>query len=260
MATARRTPAKGHRNVHEIRAPSSASELSLDLVRAQEEERKRISRELHDETGQGLMVLRLCLGALADEVREADTKSKIQQAMELLDHTIGDLRRLISRLSPRALEELGLLAAIRKEGRELSRNTGMKAHLDLPQKIEGLDQETQLTVYRCLQEALHNITKHAQAENFSVRLETGGSGLSLQIEDDGVGLSKKANAREGKYGLVGMKERVAALGGTVLLRSRKTKGTVLYVKLPVAGKGTMGRSMGREVVTFMKGVVARQAS
>jgi len=258
MAAGRRTYAKGHKNVHEFCAPSS--DLSLDLVRVQEEERKRISRELHDETGQGLMVLRLCLGALAEEVGESDTRSKIHQAMELLDHTIGDLRRLISRLSPRALEELGLLAAIRKEGRELSRNTGMKAHLDLPQRMEGLDQETQLTVYRCLQEALHNITKHAQAKNFSVRLEAEGSRLSLQIEDDGVGLSKKTNVREGRYGLIGMKERVAALGGTVFLRSRKAKGTVLNVKVPLAGGPAVRRSSGREVITFMKGVVARRAS
>ncbi|PYT52536.1 MAG: histidine kinase, partial [Acidobacteria bacterium] len=104
-------------------------ELSRHLVQAQEEERKRISRELHDEAGQGLMVLRLYLGTLVSESPNPELRMKIEEAMSMLDLTIGDLRRIIARLSPRMLEELGLMAAIRKEARELSKSTGMRPRL-----------------------------------------------------------------------------------------------------------------------------------
>ena len=105
------------------------SELSRHLLRAQEKERKRISRELHDGTGQGLMVLRLYLAMLASDGQSPESRAKIQEALQLLDHTVEDLRRIISRLSPRVLEEMGLLAAIRKEVLELAKNTGMRFEL-----------------------------------------------------------------------------------------------------------------------------------
>src|SRR5207247_7422657 len=88
-----------------------------------------------------------------------------------LDRTIGDLRRLMARLSPRTLEEIGLVAAIRKEARELSRGTGMQARLDLPSNLRELDDDIELAVYRAVQEALNNIAKHSQAKRFSVQLE-----------------------------------------------------------------------------------------
>ena len=214
--------------------PALLSDLSRHLLRAQEEERKRISRELHDEAGQGLMVLRLHLGMLAAGA-DAALNRKIEEAMDMLDGTIADLRRLITRLSPRVLEELGLLPAIRKEARELSKTTGMKAHLELPDVVAGLDHEIEIAVYRAVQEALNNIAKHAQAEQFWVQLDVVDGCIRVRVEDDGVGFGRNGSSISGRsFGLVGMRERIAALAGSVRIQSRKGRGTRVKVIVPVA--------------------------
>jgi len=229
-----RLPAKGSASVHDRNGAGAQSELSRHLLQAQEEERKRISRELHDETGQGLMVLRLYLGMLAGDSDSPQLKLKVEEAMTMLDRTIGDLRRIIARLSPRTLEELGLLAAIRKEVRELAKNTGMKAQINLPDTLGEVDREIEIAIYRSVQESLHNIAKHSQAKNFSLEVENQHGALCLLVDDDGIGFSGKGNPRRQSFGLLGMRERIAALGGTVRVRSRSGRGTRLRVMLPVA--------------------------
>ena len=228
---------KRQNSAHEPETPAHELELSRHLFRAQEEERRRISRELHDGTGQGLMVLRLYLGMLAGDSQSPEAQFKIQEALKLLDVTIEDLRRIISRLAPRTLEDLGLLAAIRKEVQDVSRSTGLKAQLDLPEDLDRLSHELEVTIYRSLQEALHNIAKHAQAQNFSVELEQRGGAIYLRVADDGVGFSRKRNSRYGAFGLLGLRERIAALGGRVQVRSRRERGTSISITLPShAGK------------------------
>jgi signal transduction histidine kinase len=212
--------------------PAEASEVSRHLVRAQEEERKRISRELHDGTGQGLMVLRLYLGMLGAGQLDTESRDKVHEALGLLDHTIEDLRRVIGRLSPQTLERLGLLPAIRKEVRELSRNTALKADLDLPRSLPQLHTEVELALYRSVQEALHNIAKHSRARTFRVSLEDGDGALRLLVEDDGIGFTRKKCSQANSFGLWGMRERISALGGKLRVRSELGKGTVLRVTLP----------------------------
>jgi signal transduction histidine kinase len=225
-------------------------DLSRDLVRAQEEERKRISRELHDETGQGLMLLRMYVGELAGKSRRnPHTRQKLSEALALLDHTIEGLRRIIGRLSPRVLEELGLTAAIRKQARDLSRSAGMKAKVELPAASELLDEETELTVYRTIQEALHNVARHSRAKAFQVRLEYADGLVSLLVADDGAGFSQQRGGSSQTFGLAGMRDRIAALGGSLRIRSPKGKGTQVQATLPVArrkGKNILGRA-GRNV-------------
>jgi two-component system, NarL family, sensor histidine kinase UhpB len=212
-----------------------AVDLSRHLLRAQEDERKRISRELHDETGQGLMLLRLYLGMLANTSESPQAFLKAQEALGLLDRTIGDLRRIIARLSPRVLEELGLLAAIRKEARELSKHTGMKLDLALPKRLSArVDHETEVAIFRSVQEALHNVAKHAKATTFLVRLELDSQSARLSVEDDGMGFSRKGGSSARSFGIFGMRERIAALGGTVKIHSRKGRGTRLNVSLPIS--------------------------
>src|SRR5437763_12685142 len=217
-----------------IAAPvSEAVELSRQLLKAQEEERRRISRELHDETGQALMVLRFQLELLAGETPSEEIAVKIREALDVLDRTIEGLRRTIARLSPRVLEEFGLLTAIRRQAQLLAKHTGMKALLDLPENWEAADHDIEVALYRSVQEALHNVAKHSRASNFAVRLEVTSGKVTLQVEDDGTGFSRRT-AHTGGFGLTGMDERAAALGGSMKIRSERGKGTSIQIQLPLA--------------------------
>jgi len=200
------------------------SDLSRQLLQAQEEERRRITRELHDETGQALMVLRFQLEMLASEAANNGQQARIQESLALLDRTIDGLRRTIARLSPRVLEELGLITAIRKQVQLLARHTGIQAHLDLPDDLCELDPDVQVAVYRSVQEALSNIAKHSQATNFKVKLTSNSIKLALEVEDDGIGFSRRT-AQDRGFGLKGMRERASALGGSMNIRSNPGKGT-----------------------------------
>jgi signal transduction histidine kinase len=232
-----KSPARGKKRVRGVRGVEShVSELSRHLVRAQEQERKRISRELHDEAGQGLMVLRLFLSGVLSESADADSdlRVKIQESLTMVDRTIGDLRRIIARLSPRVLEEMGLLAAIRKEVRDLGKNSGIQTELRLPREVDGLDQETRIAIYRSVQESLHNISKHSRAKCCCVQLELADRQVRLSVEDDGIGFSRPGKPSGRTFGLLGMRERIAALGGKIRIRSREGKGTRVHVVLPLS--------------------------
>ena len=210
----------------------AGTELSRQLLKAQEEERRRISRELHDETGQGLMVLRFQLEMLAGDASSSANKAKVEESLDLLDRTIEGLRRTIARLSPRLIEELGLVAAIRREAELVSKRSSIHAHVELPEDPGPLDHDLEVALYRSVQEALHNVTRHSQAKNFTVKLERGPNKVALQIADDGIGFSPRT-ARERGFGLTGMRERAAALGGTVKVRSQREKGTTIRLVFPL---------------------------
>lgn len=213
--------------------PAAAQSPSASAFRAQEAERRRISRELHDEVGQGLMTLRLYLGALV-EAANPELRSQAQDALTSLDMTIDGLRRIISRLSPRPLQELGLLGAIRREAHFVSRQKGMKAHLELPKSLRHLDAEVETAVYRSVQEGLHNVAKHSAARTFRIRLELSEHVLNLEIDDDGSGLSVKARNSSRTFGVAGMRERIEELGGRLQIYTQKTGGTSLRIEVPVA--------------------------
>lgn len=223
--------------------PLEVPELSRQLLQAQEEERGRISRELHDETGQGLMVLRFHLEMLASDAKNQEQRSKIEESLDLLDRTIEGLRRTIARLSPRVLEELGLIAAIRRQAQLLAKRTGIRETLVLPEPGGSLDHDLEVALYRSVQEALHNIAKHAHARSFSVRLKITSSRIAVEVEDDGVGFIPR-NSRQKGFGLTGMRERAAALGGSMTVRSEPAKGTRIRIVFPTARepKQTRGSS------------------
>jgi len=211
---------------------ANAADLSRQLLKAQEEERRRISRELHDETGQALMVLRFHLEMLAGDARTEEQKAKIQESLDVLDRAIEGLRRTIARLSPRVLEELGLISAMRRQALVTAKHTGIKAHLELPEDLAAMDHDIEVALYRSVQEALHNIAKHSRAANFTVRLSRSGNKVSLQIEDDGVGFSPRTAPERG-FGLTGLRERAAALGGSVRIHSESGHGTQIRIVLPL---------------------------
>jgi len=222
------------------------AELSAHLLRAQEEERKRISRELHDATGQQLMVIRLYLGMLeGGPSSKAELRTKIVETIEVVDQTIEGIRRIIAKLSPLVLEELGLIAAIRKEAKDFGKRTGVRTRVAVSENVGRLSNQTETAVYRVVQEALHNVAKHAQAKNVTVQIGRKNDFISLAIQDDGVGISQGPVLGR-NFGLSGMTERVAMLGGTAKVVSAKNKGTRIEVKVPVTQRAPEERGHNRD--------------
>ena len=215
----------------------SPRNLPNSILRAEENERKRIARELHDEMGQGLMALRFYLGTLLRQAADGPLKAKAEEALALLDDTIDGLRRIIASLSPKPLENLGLIGAIRKEAKALSKQTGMKSHLAFPRELGFLAEDVELAVYRSVQEALNNISKHSGAHHFGVSIELRDGGLMLRIDDDGHGFSGKVSASEG-FGVRGMNARIKELGGSMRIRSQKGGGTIINIEIPLDSSST----------------------
>lgn len=210
------------------------AELSGHLLKAQEEERKRISRELHDETGQALMVIRLYLGMLESNITGRAPKAKIHELLDVVDRTIEGIRRIIARLSPLLLQELGMVAAIRKEAKDLARNTGVKTEVMLAEDVGRLAPEIETAIYRVVQEALHNVAKHAHARTVNVHVTRDSKSVRVVVEDDGIGIAgSSTNPQRRAFGLAGMRERITALGGTLRVHSRKGQGTRITVNVPV---------------------------
>lgn len=209
-------------------------ELSGHLLKVQEDERKRISRELHDETGQSLMVIRLYLGMLEKSLTGRTAKAKVRETVTVVDRTIEGIRRIIGRLSPLVLQELGLIAAIRKEAKDLAKSTGVKARVAIGEDVGRLAPEVEAAIYRVVQEALHNVAKHAQAKSVNIQMARDNGRVTLLVEDDGVGITKPQGKTERQtFGLAGIRERIGMLGGKVRVVSSKGKGTRIEVAVPV---------------------------
>jgi signal transduction histidine kinase len=208
------------------------AELSGHLLRAQEEERKRISRELHDETGQALMVIRLYLGMMESGITARNVRGKIRETVDVVDRTIEGIRRIIGKLSPLVLQELGLVAAIRKEAKDFAKNTGVKARVLINEDVGRLAPGAEQAIYRVVQEALHNVAKHAQAKNVTVQVVREEQQVQVIVEDDGIGIQTRTSSREQSFGLAGIKERIAMLGGVSRVTSAKGKGTRIEIKVP----------------------------
>jgi signal transduction histidine kinase len=233
------------------------AELSGHLLKAQEQERKRISRELHDETGQALMVIRLYLGMLEGNLTGRTAKGKIRETLGVVDRTIEGLRRIIARLSPLVLQELGLVAAIRKEAKDLAKSTGIKARVAIDEGVGRLDDDIEAAIYRVVQEALHNVAKHSQAKAVNVQMSRDNGHVLLSVEDDGVGFSKgTVNPDRRTFGLEGIRERIGMLGGRVKITSARNKGTRLEIRVPAERSGleTLFPAPGMELVPAVPSV------
>jgi two-component system sensor histidine kinase UhpB len=231
---ARRSEADARKSLREFptREPGSRADPA-SLLHAHENERKRISRELHDEVGQGLMSLRFSLGMLVKDAADGALRTRAESTLDILDNTIDGLRRVIGRLSPRPLEDLGLLGAIQREADLLAKRTGIIPHVALPKELALADREVEIAVYRSVQEALHNISKHSGARNFTVTLQDSAQKLGLEVSDDGAGFASKAVASIENFGLAGMRERVKELGGTLRIHSTKNGGTRVQIEIPL---------------------------
>jgi signal transduction histidine kinase len=214
--------------------------LSQKLVHAQEDESRRLSRELHDEVGQMLTALRVELGNL-DKLRngpEHEFTAHLEDAKSLAVRTLSSVRNLASALRPSVLDDLGLGPALQWQAREFSRRTGVPVEVVLGGLPVELPDLHRTCVYRVVQEALTNCARHADAQEIRVALHTEADQLSLSIQDDGRGLPVNGAGQEGGIpssglGLVGMEERVHELGGSLEIRSTPGKGTLIKVTIPL---------------------------
>jgi signal transduction histidine kinase len=216
--------------------------LSARLVEAQEDERRTISRELHDEVGQSLNALRVDLGNLAAITPSGDQKAQqlLSTARNLADESIGKLRNMALLLRPSMLDDFGLVPALHWQAREVSRRTGMRVEVVAEDVPEDLPDEHRTCVYRVVQEALQNASRHAGARDVRIVVHQEPNQLHLSIEDDGKGFDA---ARVRGLGLLGMEERVKHLGGTLHLRSQPGGGTLLKVDLPVDASHVRAREI-----------------
>jgi signal transduction histidine kinase len=209
-------------------AEASRSRLLRRLVGSQEDERRRLARELHDNLGQRLTALRLILETLDDDRRGGGTQREgAASALEMLARIDQDVDFIAWELRPAALDELGLARVLGTYVREWSNHTGVPAAFHArPASLERLPSEIEASVYRIAQEALNNVGKHARARSVNVLLELCADHLTLVVEDDGVGVQPAAKGAT-MIGLTGMRERALAVGGTLELEPTPGGGTTV---------------------------------
>lgn len=213
--------------------------LSRRMVRQHEEERRRLSFELHDETAQVFAAVKLQLGVVQEQV-PGPLAERIGRAVELVDAGMRGIRGVTNDLRPSLLDDLGLLPALRSLAAEAGERRGVPVTLEAPAALPVIADEAEVALYRALQEALTNVARHAPDAPARVTIALEESHLTMTVRDEGPGFDADALARferEGHLGLVGMRERLTALGGTLRVDARAGTGVTLEVRLPLPTDG-----------------------
>ena len=214
--------------------------LSHQLVQAQEEERKTISRELHDEIGQMLTGLKMELANL-EELRNDpgdEFQKHLDETRTITEQTMQSVRQLAMGLRPSMLDDLGLEPALRWQAHEFSRRSGVRVSVETDGELENLSDSVRTCIYRVVQESLTNCARHAEAGNVRITVHGSKDRIYLTVQDDGKGFDIHNLGSRG-MGLIGMEERVNKLGGKLIISSQNLsspKGTVLEIELPPSGE------------------------
>jgi signal transduction histidine kinase len=209
--------------------------LSRRLIAAHEEERRRVAREVHDDLGQALTGVKIGLGALMPRSSRRDTddtERRILGVSQVVDGAIESVQRIILRLRPGVLDNLGPVAALEWEAQQFTRQTGVPVTLNLPGDPLAMDSESSTALYRTVQEALTNVARHAAASAVRIGLATTGEELVLHVTDDGCGIPDSDAHRPHSMGILGMRERAFACGGTLEVSRAAAGGTRLVLRLP----------------------------
>ena len=220
------------------RAQHEMRQLSHQLVHAQEEERRAISRELHDEISQMLTGLRMDLRSLKRIHRSspATFDAHVDQSCVLLEQTLQAVRDMAMGLRPSMLDDVGLEAALRWQAREFERRHDISVGLDVTGELRSLTDRQRTNLYRIVQEALTNCARHARARSIGITLAASDNSLRVSIEDDGIGFSPDGADGNG-LGLIGIQERVAEMSGLLRVNSRAGHGAELLIELPLEHAG-----------------------
>jgi signal transduction histidine kinase len=213
--------------------------LSAHLQTVREEERKGIAREIHDELGQVLTTLKLNLSVLKKELgpsHAADLR-KVDDMLAMIDTTIRSVKRMITALRPRLLDDLGLTAAIEWQVEEFSERTGIRCTHSIRPPTIAVDSDKSTAIFRILQEALTNIARHSKAKEAEVSLVLRNGILECTISDNGIGIASSQIDDPRSFGLIGIRERASYWGGTVMISGEPGAGTTIEVRIPLNGTG-----------------------
>jgi len=198
-------------------------------MRAQEEERRRLARDLHDEVNQALTAILLRLEALS-QAAPPELSEEVGELKRLVNQAMNELLKLARQLRPTALDDHGLLPAISGQVRSFTAQTGIRAELKAPRELPPLPPDHEIAVYRVAQEALANVARHSAASRVDIDLSAGDGAVELQVCDDGRGFD--VTATHDGLGLDGMAERARLVGGELTIDSRPSGGTTLRLRLP----------------------------
>ncbi len=243
----------------QVQAAEVRSRLFEQIISAQEEERRRIARELHDETGQSLMSLLVGLHAIEAARTAPEAQALARKYCEIAASALEEVRRLAMGLRPSVLDDLGLAAAVERYAEQYAKSY----QLTVDVHCQGLDGQrlpapVETAVYRIIQEALTNIAKHAQATVVGIVLERHPTVLQAIVEDDGCGFNVEETLRLSgattHFGLHGMRERASLVNGTIEIESTPGRGTAIYVQVPLpephqdtAASATAPRASGSRI-------------
>ena len=225
-------------------AEGQMRELSQQLVAAQEEERRKLSRELHDHVGQMLTALRMELGRI-DRVRPAGdhrVSAALTECRQLVDDMVRIVRDLALGLRPSMLDDFGLQPALEWLTRDFTRRSNVPVELQVTGSLETLSDQHRTCIYRVVQEALTNCVRHARATAIGVVVRAREETIDVSVSDDGIGLDP--SRRAAGFGLRGIEERVRELGGTITLLSAAGQGATLSIKLPIVKEQPLARAAG----------------
>ena len=217
----------------------SMRSYTRQILTAQEEERKRMARELHDDTAQGLVVLSRQFDALlsADDQTPERIKQQLKELRRLTAGISHDVRRFSQDLRPSTLDDLGLLPTLEGLAAKLSEEVGIEARVEVLGELQRLSPETELVLFRIAQEALNNVRKHSQATKVETKVQFGDDTISITINDNGRGFKVPDRPDQlvsmGKLGLTGMLERAQLAGGTLKVRSKPNEGTTVVAEIPL---------------------------
>ena len=218
------------------RVQENLRNLSKQILHVQDEERKRISRELHDEVGQALTAINVQLTSLRNATDLAHTRSKLADAQRLLQETMETVHRFSRELRPAVLDDLGLVPALRSYVKAFGERTSVQASLRASSRVENLTDEQKVVLYRVAQESLTNVAKHAQATKVVIKLRQLKNAVGMEIKDNGKSFRLDQQARSDgrqRLGLVGIEERVRLVQGRFALDAQPGKGTTVRVEIPL---------------------------
>jgi len=213
------------------RAHADLRELSARLLRAQENERRTLARELHDEVGQSLSAILMEAEGAACAEEPVEIREHLAAIRSMAEKTVNEVRDLALLLRPSMLDDFGLVPALKWQARETAKRTGLHVVVQADDTMDGLPDEHQTCIYRLVQEALNNAARHASARTVEVTVTREGERVSFSVRDDGAGFDPRFVRG---LGLLGMEERVRRLGGQVRIDSQPGRGTLVAAELPVA--------------------------